>query len=37
MTWQQLYPKIQAPGPADFDRYMDRPLWTALRAFVEDT
>lgn len=37
MTWQQLYPKIQAPEPADFDRYMDRPLWTALRAFVEDT
>ena len=36
MTWQQLYPKIQTPAPADFDRYMDHPLWTALRSFVED-
>lgn len=37
MTWSQLYTKIQSPTPADFDHYMDHPLWTALRTFVEDT
>ena len=37
MTWSQVATKIQSPTPVDVVHYMDHPLWTALRTFVEDT